>query len=338
MSEHSHSTRDQAADDLTFYGEGLDLSPRPAPTAHEAFILAYERIRSLARIARAPAVVVAVVTPQLRLLDAALVEDARALIVGRHSRCGLRVPARDIALRQAALLVVHEGDATVTRVWDLNTGAPFVTEDGQPSAALITSGPCYFSLQGHAFWIVPASVAMTWRGLADEAWAALPRRVLIDRRPAEATPGRRREALPTEPPSARSRARDAETSYVTLVGAPLVLGDPEDIEIGWGALRLEHGPRRRLHHVSAERLERGVLVGRYERCGLAVDHDQREISRVHALLVKVGADVWAIDTASSNGLWRGRIPVEADVLADVDALALGKGATLSWERQRHPEA
>jgi hypothetical protein len=149
---------------------------------------------------------------------------------------------------------------------------------------------------------------------------------------------RRPPPPPTTPPPAPKRREDQEVSHITAIGAPLVLGDHETIEIGWGALRIEHGPRRRQHQVSAERLDRGILIGRYDRCGIEIDNAQRGISRVHALLVKIGGEVWAIDTASTNGLWRDGARIEAEVLDDVDALTLGEAATLRWQRRRHPEA
>jgi len=340
MAEHFTPTRGISSDELTLHGQRPESRPREAaPGAYEAFVIAYERIRALARVIRAPAAIVAAVTPQRRLLDAVLVEDASSLIIGRHGRCGLRLTGREVALRQSALLVLAEGDTTTTRVWDLNTGTPFFTEEGQPSAALSADGPCYFTVHGHGIWVIPADLAATWPARTDDAWAALPRRVLIDRRPAEASVRDRQPAAhPTSRPPPEAREAEKEISHVTLSGAPLVLGEPEDVEVGWGTLRIEHGARRRQHHVSAERLERGVLVGRYERCGLAIDPTERDISRVHALLVKIGADLWAIDTASSNGLWRGRFAVVADVLADFDAIMLGKAARLCWERYQHPEA
>jgi pSer/pThr/pTyr-binding forkhead associated (FHA) protein len=108
-------------------------------------------------------------------------------------------------------------------------------------------------------------------------------------------------------------------------------------EIGWGSLRLARGRYRQRRHVSAARLDHGILIGRYDRCGIAVN-DANDVSRVHALLVKIGGDLWAIDTASTNGLWRGHMAVQAEILKDVETLRLGHVATLSWERYKHPEA
>ena len=55
-------------------------------------------------------------------------------------------------------------------------------------------------------------------------------------------------------------------------------------------------------------LAQGVLLGRYPRC----DNDRLDpfnvlanpnISRVHVLLLEIDGAVYALDTASSNGMW-----------------------------------
>jgi FHA domain len=304
----------------------------------EAFLVAFDRISSLAGISAVPAVIVAVVTPRARVLEAVLVEDGRTLILGRHSRCGLRVGKPAMALRQLALLVRAEEGKAVSRIWDLSTGAPFFTEDGQANEAVIADGPLYVALHGHAVWVVPSSLVSRWSSRASEAWASLPRRDFIDRRPAAgaAVTAPRRTAPPTIFP--RAPQPDSARTRVTAVGAPLLLGGPEEIEVGWGDVRLECGGDRLRHRVSAERLERGVLVGRYDRCGLEIHDPERRISRVHVLLVKIGGDVWAIDAASTNGVFRGDVHVDAAILGDTDTLSLGHAATLRWTRHRHAEA
>ncbi|EYF08351.1 FHA domain-containing protein [Chondromyces apiculatus] len=335
---HEISRHRGSRDDSTPLGRSRHVPLRHDPplAPRNAFLVAHDRLQVLAQIARGPAVVAVAVAPDGRVVDSALVEDGRALLMGRHSRCGLRLSSPMAALRQLAVLVRKEENAMVTRVWDLDTGVPFITEDGQRNAAVIADGPLYFSVHGYGIWLVPADLSAGWSGRAQDTWEALPGRVFVDRRP----PGRGTQA-PGEA-SARfspgSTPHNAEEiSHVTGVGAPLVLGDPDSIEIGWGTLRLSHRGRRLRHEVSAERLERGVLIGRYERCGLEIKAEP-EISRVHALLVKIGADVWAIDAASTNGLWRGDMAVRAEPLRHDDTLRLGRTVTLQWTRRELAEA
>jgi hypothetical protein len=117
---------------------------------------------------------------------------------------------------------------------------------------------------------------------------------------------------------------------------PLLLFESAEPEVSWGTLRLTDPARWERRSFSAEALEQGVLVGRYLRCGM-VGFDDR-VSRVHLLLARIGAEVWAIDTASTHGVLRGGETLHAGVLADADALSLAGATTLEWRRQAHPMA
>ncbi len=55
---------------------------------------------------------------------------------------------------------------------------------------------------------------------------------------------------------------------------------------------------------------------------------------MHLLLVRLGEDVLAIDTASTNGTWRGRTEIETTPLGDVDSLVVGSVLRLHWRRLR----
>jgi hypothetical protein len=52
--------------------------------------------------------------------------------------------------------------------------------------------------------------------------------------------------------------------------------------------------------VWSDQLERGILVGRDDRCSHG-GVDEGNLSRVHLVLLSVDDEVWAIDTASTNG-------------------------------------
>ncbi|AKT39110.1 FHA domain-containing protein [Chondromyces crocatus] len=302
----------------------------------EAFLSAYERMRGLAALTRRPAVVAIAVAPDGRVLEATLVEDGHALVVGRHPRCGLRLSSPKVALRQLVVFARREAGAMISRVWDLDTGVPFVTEDGQRNAAVIADGPLHVTVHGFGIWLIPAALCAGWGACGREAWSTLPPRVFVDRRSPGQGRGVIQEGLACASSVGTARSHE-EVSHVTGVGPALALGEPDNVEIGWGSLVLTHRGRRMRHEVSLERLERGVLVGRYERCGLEIKAEP-EISRVHGLLVKIGGEVWAIDAASTNGLWRADGPVKAAPLRDDDLLRLGRTVTLGWTRRLLPEA
>ncbi|MCU0690639.1 MAG: FHA domain-containing protein [Polyangiaceae bacterium] len=309
----------------TILGEAI----RPARSAlgpREAFLVAHEKLSMLARIAPQGAFVIAVLGPDARVLDAFQILDRTALIIGRHSRCGLVLPHDALCLRHLAVLVRSER----VHVWDLNTHQPFSTEDG-PSSAVVADGPLYVSLGEYAFWIVPACSAADGSLEADEALAALPPRKVIDHRVSgrKTAPSRAQVRMPPDPVS-------RSITCLTRLGPPLLVGEGDAPEIGWGVLRFEFQGQKEKRHVSAERLEQGLLVGRYNRCGISFGQCI-QMSRVHMLLVRIDDELWAIDTASSNGVRRAGVRVTAEVLADDDALEMA-GLAIRWRRHKLAQA
>ena len=330
MSEHTNlGSSPESANECTQFSWSGPLTPPGAFGPRESFIVAYDRIATLAKVARRPSVVVAAVGPYGQVIEALLVEDRRALVVGRHTRCGLRLDEKAVALRHLALLVRYDEQGTpVLHLWDLNTGQCFVTEDEQLNSAVIAEGAVYAAIGPYALWMVPSGgvAGKGWPAQAEAAWSALPPRQFLDRRTPRTLAGAPQPRL-----SAERQERDPEHSIVTVLGPALFLDGCDD-EMPWGELRIELANRKQKNRVSAERLEHGVLIGRYERCGIALSDGQNKVSRVHLLMVRIAGEIWAIDTASTHGLWRDRHRVGAAVLANPDELTLGNVAIVGWRR------
>lgn len=307
------------------------LLPRLFPLEmREAFIAAYDWLRKLARGARHPAVLVAAVDGHARVVDAMSVESGHSLVIGRHTGCGLRLPCDTISLRH---MVAHAWSdlpdtEPVLWLWDLNTGQSFMTEDGHPNEAVMAQGPLYAVVGQYALLFIPVRgrSGAPWPARAEEAWRALPPRQFIDRRhPNTARLHRSRRLRPD--------GREYQTD-ITRVGPLLSLSGHEERETAWGELRLMRDGEVERHCISRERLEQGVLLGRYDRCGIRLS-GLDSISRVHLLLVRLGEDVLAIDTASTNGTWRGRKEIETTTLGEPDSLELGSVLRLYWRRLPH---
>lgn len=320
MPDENEKTRVAGADMLELLRSPLG--------AHEAFIAAYDRLSGLARIARRPAVLAVAVDERARVLQAVVVESGHSLVIGRHTECGLRLTSRDVSLRQLVLYAQPEspGAAPIIRLWDLNTEQPFHTEDGQPNTAVSAQGLLYVSVGSYALLFVPTlgPSEPPWPDRAEQAWRAHPSRQFIDQRVRDAS----------RPRPARSQQVDGRGDYTNIIRLGpllLLLGEHEGPEAAWGELRLESAEKKERHRISLERLEQGVLLGRYERCGILVKEIHR-LSRVHLLLVQVGEDLLAIDTASTNGTWRGSTQVETTTLEDLDSLELAEDLRLHWCR------
>lgn len=305
------------------------LGMRPAALgAREAFTAAYGKLRRLARALQGPAVLGVAVDGHARVLEAVIVEPGQSLIIGRHTSCGLRLPSETVCLRQLALYAqsAAPGDAPHLRLWDLNTEQLFLTEDGEPNAAVIAQGLLCVTVDEYALLFVPVRgpTEPVWPERAEEAWEALPPRHFIDQR--APTADRRWQSRHLRPDGQEYHTK------VTRVGPLMLLRGHERPEAAWGSLRLVGAEHAEEHHISLARLEQGVLLGRYERCGIPLASEVSSLSRVHLLLVRMGGDVLAIDTASTNGTWRGPIEVQTTALEDADSLELGEELVVHWRR------
>jgi hypothetical protein len=328
MSEHTGTHRISEHNEGTRVGTAYDPAHDvPALGAREAFIVAYDRLRGLASIVKRPAVLVAAVDGLARVVEAVVVEAGHSLVIGRHTQCGLRLLDETVALRQ---LVAHAqatstASAPIIRLWDLNTHEPFTTEDGQPNAAVIAEGTLYVAVGQYALLFVPTRGAAepAWHRRAEEAWAAIPPRQFIDKRNPKEVRGRLSKRV-------RSDGQDFYTP-ITRVNPLMLLEEGADPEDAWGELELKREQGLVRHRFSADNLERGVLVGRYERCGIALE-ELGNVSRVHLILVRLGEHVLAIDTASSNGTWRDGKEVETVILDELDSLKLADEIRVLWRR------
>jgi hypothetical protein len=313
--------------------------PRPLD-AHAAFIAAYDRLSGLAGIVQRPAVLVAAVDVRARVCEVVVVEAGHSVIIGRHTQCGLQLPESTIALRH---LVVHAsaetpGAAPVIRLWDLNTGQPFRTEDGKQNTAVIAEGPLYAVVGPYALLMIPTRgpAGAPWPTQAEAAWRSLPPREFIDRRSPDAarrrTAERRTDGRDYVTNISRVRAEyDGHRTSISSMSPLMILGDEVAPENAWAELRLEWGQWGATYLLSLDQLDRGVLLGRYDRCGVHLSQ-VNGISRVHLLVIRSGDDILAIDTASTNGIWRGGKKLETVALKNPDLLLLGDTLRVHWTR------
>jgi hypothetical protein len=298
----------------------------PTLSAREAFIAAYGQLRDMARATRGPAVLVAAVDSHRREMGSAIIEPSHSLIVGRHTGCGLRLLDEFIALRH---LVAHARSeapraAPTLHLWDLHTGQPFLTEDGQPSVAVIAQGLLYAAVGQYSLLFVPTCgrFGPPWPARAEAAWCLFPPRQFTEPHAQEA------RLLPSR------RWREDGQAFKTPVSREdrlLRLDEGGRSHNAWGLIRLMRGGQTVEFPMSCEQLARGVLIGRYERCGIALEA-LTSLSRVHLMLIRLGEEVLAIDTASTNGTWRAGRRIGTVTLGGLDALELGKSLQVQWLR------
>jgi hypothetical protein len=258
-------------------------------------------------------------------LEASL-DRPRAAVIGRHSLCDLMLPSEhaSISLRHLAVVVrALDLHRVRVRVIDLLTGVSFKDEALRELQSLSADGPLFLRVEQIDLLLLPTPEI---GGLPDDpeaAYACIPERVFLSEIEGRADP-RPRQVLPSGGGLGQTIVRARPAPLMAAQG----LKDGGErargslvVRTGGGAHRIPVGPAA---------LERGVLIGRYDRCQLGTAGEDSGLSRVHLLLLADGDQVLAIDTASTNGTSVDGKELRIFTLADGDALDLGGELALVW--------
>jgi len=253
-------------------------------------------------------------------------------IIGRHSRCDLRLNGEaDVSLRHLLVSAwMTEEQAPTLRVLDLGARLKPRLEDGRSCSGFRANGSCSIAVGNWWLHFLFAD-GRCWPRAAEDAWDALGERIVsgvLSATPRPEFPHRIRPRLRLVGPEPRS---ETSTLVVCLEGPEMLADLPPDCGDAIGYLTLCGD---RLVNLSPVVLERGVLVGRYERCvGGKLLQQHTTISRVHLCLVTDPTGLWAIDTNSSNGTWAQGGRVKAVRLGLGLRMQLGR-AELNWKMYR----
>lgn len=290
----------------------LSVEGLPPPSFRDAFRRYYHRIRSECQAFRKPGVVCVVVNTSGIVCVRQLLArptSVSAAILGRHNEADIWVGGdQGISLRHLAVIVFpHEGrDEPRFRVLDLRTATAMTDEAGRRLESLEAEGPVFVRCESCALLLFPTTEQdLPWPDDAEEGWACIPERVYFDESSAEPDRWARRPRRPTPRGSGPVGPSRGAVTIVQTARAPAQVQQKllAEGESPLGTLELRSEAGTVTIQVGARALAQGVLLGRYDRCdshGLAALADHR-ISRVHLLLVRVGDEVFAIDTASTNG-------------------------------------
>lgn len=330
-------------------------APRPGPSFRELFVHHYARIRQrCADIGQPGLVMVATRGRHLAgmLWLAAKVHTANAAIIGRHNISDLYLDGDDsLSLRHLAVILsplAARADELRFRVVDLRTRSAFQDEQGRSFEALAAEGPVFLRCGDYALLCLITGDPTSWPASAEDAWACIPERVYLEANEAEPDRWQRMRRWMwrwSAPGKARAHGtriagpvvhRSAAITQVQPLAGPARahashLAEGEDV---LGTLRLRTRGEVRHLRVGRAALQRGILLGRYDRCDMGGHHmlTSDRLSRVHLLVTDVGGRVYAIDTASTNGTQvHGHssrydlriLPLERDL-----ELNLGRGAVL----------
>jgi hypothetical protein len=197
------------------------------------------------------------------------------LIIGRHERCDVVLSRdTDVSLRHMLVRATRSANGQIQlRTIDLRSRVGLLSEDGRRCEAIASKGPLFLQVASYVLLLLPTGPKVKpWSRDPDETWRGFA--------------PRDQEILPPPQPL-KSRAAPAPNA-VRLATITIQSSSPQA------------GDLTSTHAVWSDQLERGILVGRDDRCshgGL----EEGNLSRVHLVLLSVDDEVWAIDTASTNG-------------------------------------
>ncbi|HEX9577983.1 MAG TPA: FHA domain-containing protein [Myxococcales bacterium] len=227
------------------------------------------------------------------------------LIIGRHERCDVVLSRdSDVSLRHLLVRATRGPQGQIyLRAIDLRSRCGLLSEDGKRCEAIASKGPLFIQVSSYVLFFLPTGPSVKpWVNDADDTWRGFA--------------PRDQEILPPPQPL-KSRSAPAANA-VRLSTITIQSNSPQA------------GDLTSTHAVWSDQLERGILVGRDDRCshgGL----EEGNLSRVHLVLLSVDDEVWAIDTASTNGTKvMSGVPFRQMLLTGETQLVLADALSLRW--------
>jgi hypothetical protein len=316
------------------------LPDRPQLSMRELFSKHYEKVREwLARADQPGVALVAMDFDAVRgaAFLASKPDIVSTAVIGRHTQADLRLAGDPtLSLRHLALLVypLLSGRTEARyRLLDLRTAVGFVDERGKRLRAIEANGPAFVGCGRYTVLFFPTvEEDEPWPEDPEEAWDRIPDRLYLDEveteeRSQEWERAHDRawevDALPSlkEPPTLVHHLAGPEMAVQELV-------DEGETPLGEINISSSRGETTVVLGQSAARS--GILLGRSRRCDAGRVLADRSISRVHLLIIEIAGSLFAIDTASYNGLWDDQEQERATLLEVEHPLSLGEAAKVVW--------
>ncbi len=277
----------------------------PQPAAGELFFEHYDAIRDWVNDRRQSGL--AVVALDARGVQAkgylrAHENRINTAIVGRHEKADIFLgDDPSLSLRHLAVIVSPSSPKKPLsfRVVDLRTPSGFTDERGTPLRACEADGPFFIRCGWYSLVFAPGSRdGDVWPDEPEAMWVSL----------------RQRNAAALSLPHP-----------ATLEDG--LLADDEE-PLGELVITCEEGVGTM--PVGRRAARSGILLGRSDRCDGDVLLANPHISRVHALIVEMAGSLYAIDTASKNGVWGHGGEERAQLLESGTTFTLCGLARIEW--------
>ncbi len=215
------------------------------------------------------------------------------VVVGRHTHCDVEMPLDPtVSLRHVLVRCVRASDGSpAIRALDLMTSQALALDDGTRAESLVASGPVAIGVAGYALLAVPTGPGA--RGVLGDGPYRQPEPPVVMRAARLA----RHQPL----------ALGAERSHITLLPGVLEAPNGGVAAAPTRRITLQRGQRRANASLSEAQLERGLLLGRADKCfrGGARDLFGPHSSRAHALLLREDGEDRLYNLASTQGVYVG---------------------------------
>ena len=258
-------------------------------------------------------------------------------IIGRHSKADLRL--RDdasLSLRHVALLLFPNqgaGPGCRYRLMDMRSATGFLDERGKRLRAIEADGPAFIRV-GHYDLLVfsTGGTDQPWPEDPEAGWAQIPARLYLDEveteeksREWEANSDKAWEV--DELPDLSS----APTLVHNIAGPEMAVHElVDENETPFGELLITSSCGSSTIILGQRAVRAGILLGRSRRCDAGKVLSDRAVSRVHLLIVEIAGVLYAIDTASSNGVFDDEARERATRLEPGGSLSLSDVAVVEW--------
>lgn len=260
-----------------------------------------------------------------------------SVVIGRHGLADVYLPG-DGSLSLRHLLVIlyplAEGNEVRFRLMDLRTATGFSGEHDQQLEAVEADGPVFVRFGQYTLFCIPTGDDLQWADTAEAGWDRFPEQIYLEQQDTEHARWWSRKIYDHQAHHRDDARTPISTLVHTLPGPKLtnrLLVDADEQPLGVLTVKSEEGTCRLV--VGPRALRQGILVGRSDRCDSGgIDAFSNEsISRVHMVLLKIATRIYAVDTASTNGVWAGDKEVRLIPLGSHERFSLGAGqARLVW--------
>ena len=226
-------------------------------------------------------------------------DGVNTAIAGRHELAEILLaddPA--ISLRHLAVLVFSESGRVRFRVIDLRTAAGFTDDGGHRLRACEAEDAFFIRCGRYSVLFVPTTAETSWPKNPRAMWETL----------------RRRQA-----------ATFAATQPATIDESWLSW---DEEALGELLIRSEQGTGAMA--VGRRALGAGILLGRSDRCDGDLLLSDPHISRVHLLIVELAGRLYAVDTASKNGVFDRGNGERVRLLESGSRLSLSGLVSVEW--------